>query len=70
MNDEMRKIVKAIADARQLVIKDGGRPTTLAVSKQAIEKWKIFGLDVEVVESEHLPENVEFLVYDERTVKR
>lgn len=51
---------------RQKVIQSGGIPTTLKISQSAIEKVKLFGMDIEVVSSVILPKGVEFMVIEDR----
>jgi hypothetical protein len=57
-----------IFEARTKIIEAGGRPDALKISKQAIEKYKVFGLEIEVVESNWLPEGVEFMVIEEKDI--
>lgn len=68
MNDKLKRFIKNVADSRQLVINSGGRPDTLKISKQAIEDIKIFGMNIEVVESSWLPDGVKFMVFEEGAI--
>lgn len=68
MKDPFERFVEAVSKARQAVISAGGRPDLLRVSKQSIEKNKLFGMNIEVVDESVLPENVAFIVTDEDTV--
>ena len=66
MNDQLKRFIKNVADSRQLVINSGGRPDTLKISKQVIEKIKLFGMDIEVVSSTVLPDGVDFVVVQDK----
>lgn len=66
MNEKLNNFIKNVAEMRSKVIASGGKPTTLAVSKQHIEAHTLFGLKIKVVESEQLPKSVVFAVYGER----
>jgi len=61
-----KDIITMVAEARQAVIKAGGRPTTLKISLDAIEKTKLFGMDIEVVSSVVMPEGVDFMVIEDK----
>lgn len=63
MGDEF---IKNVEEMRQKVIQSGGIPTTLKISQSAIEKVKLFGMDIEVVSSVILPKGVEFMVIEDR----
>ena len=66
MNDPFQKIVRQVSELRQKVIETGGRPNTLKISQEAIEKCKLFGMDIEVVSSVVLPEGVQFIVIEDK----
>lgn len=66
MNDMLEAFVKAVQKGRHAVIEAGGRPNTLKISQEAIEKVKLFGMDIEVVSSVVLPEGVDFMVIEDR----
>lgn len=68
MNDAYTKFMTQILEVRTKVIEAGGRPDTLKISKQAIEKCTLFGMQIEVVESDWLPDGVEFMVFEEGAV--
>ena len=65
MNDPLNNFISNIAKMRQAVIKSGGRPNTLKISQQAIEKCKLFGMDIEVVSSVVLPDGVDCMVFED-----
>lgn len=62
MSDPFSDFIKTIEAMRQAVIKSGGKPDKIYISKAAIESMKIFGMDVEV--SEYMPKDVSVFVLD------
>jgi hypothetical protein len=66
MIDMQSEFFKSILEARHEVIRQGGRPNTLKISRQAIEKFTLFGLDIEVVESVVLPKDTVFIVVEDK----
>lgn len=67
MSDPFQDFIKTIEAMRQAVIKSGGKPDKIYISKAAIEDMKIFGMDVEV--SEHMPKDVSVFVLDSTRYK-
>ena len=66
MNDPLTSFVTHVAEMRQRVIEAGGKPNTLKISQQAIERIKLFGMDIEVVSSVVLPDGVDFMVIEDK----
>lgn len=67
MNDPFKTFVEAVHRAR-VQYKDDHfyTPNTLRISQQAIEKYKLFGMDIEIVSSTVLPDGVDFIVVEDK----
>lgn len=66
MTDMLSQFIANVAMLRQKVIESGGRPTTLKISQTAIERIKLFGMNIEVVHPTVLPKGVDMIVYDDK----
>lgn len=67
MSDPYQDFIKTVAAMRQAVIKSGGKPDKIYVSKQAIESMKLFGMKIEV--SPYIPKDVSVFVLDSNRYK-
>jgi len=65
--NEFNDFVESVELLSLKVIEAGYQPTTFRISKEAIEeKFKILGLNIEIVSRSDIPEGMDMMVLDER----
>jgi len=67
MSDPYQDFIKTVATMRAAVIKSGGKPDKVYVSKAAIENMTLFGMKIEV--SPYMPKDVSVFVLDSNRYK-